>query len=100
MADLIPTCDLCDAHKGDTSGAFRVLPPVFQSYGGRAAFAGTVVTVKCFEDNTSVKALLEGPGQGFGRHACPFILHFHLVTCLDTRVGWWAAPPPRWLHHT
>jgi regulator of ribonuclease activity A len=64
LADLIPTCDLCDAHKGDTSGAFRVLPPVFQSYGGRAAFAGTVVTVKCFEDNTSVKALLEGPGQG------------------------------------
>ncbi|HAJ12685.1 MAG TPA: ribonuclease, partial [Comamonadaceae bacterium] len=22
------TCDLCDAHKGDGSGAFRVLPPV------------------------------------------------------------------------
>ena len=61
---VVPTCDLCDAHKGDTSGAFRVLPPVFQAYGGRAAFAGPVRTVKCFEDNTSVKALLEGPGQG------------------------------------
>lgn len=60
----VPTCDLCDAHKGDTSGAFRVLPPVFQAYGGRAAFAGPVRTVKCFEDNTSVKALLEGPGDG------------------------------------
>lgn len=61
---VVPTCDLCDAHKGDTSGAFRVLPPVFHAYGGRAAFAGPVRTVKCFEDNTSVKALLEGPGNG------------------------------------
>lgn len=61
---VVPTCDLCDAHKGDTSGAFRVLPPVFQAYGGRAAFAGPVRTVKCFEDNTSVKALLESPGHG------------------------------------
>jgi len=59
-----PTCDLCDAHKGDTSGAFRVLPPVFQTYGGRAAFAGPVSTVKCFEDNTSVKAAVESPGHG------------------------------------
>ncbi len=58
------TCDLCDTHKSDSSGDFRVLPPVFRAFGGRAAFAGTVVTVKCFEDNTSVKALLEGPGLG------------------------------------
>jgi regulator of ribonuclease activity A len=58
------TCDLCDAHKGDTSGAFRVLPPLFHSYGGRAAFAGPVATVKCHEDNTSVKAMSETPGQG------------------------------------
>jgi regulator of ribonuclease activity A len=58
------TCDLCDVHKGDRSGAFRVLPPVWRSFGGRTAFAGTVVTVKCFEDNTSVKQLLEGPGHG------------------------------------
>jgi len=60
----VPTCDLCDTHKGDTSGAFRVLPPVFQAYGGQPAFAGPVRTVRCFEDNTSVKALLESPGQG------------------------------------
>jgi regulator of ribonuclease activity A len=61
---LTSTCDLCDLHKSDTSGAFRVLPPVFRSFGGRAAFAGPVTTVKCFEDNTSVKAALEGPGHG------------------------------------
>jgi regulator of ribonuclease activity A len=58
------TCDLCDEHKGDTSGDFRVLPPMFQDYGGRRRFAGTVVTVKCFEDNSRVKALLESPGEG------------------------------------
>ena len=61
---LIPTCDLCDSHKADTSGQFRVLPPVFGSYGARPAFAGTVATVQCLDDNTSVKALVESPGQG------------------------------------
>jgi regulator of ribonuclease activity A len=58
------TCDLCDEHKADSSGAFRVLPPVFSSYGGRARFAGLVSTVKCFEDNTLVKEAVESPGQG------------------------------------
>lgn len=58
------TCDLCDVHKGTTDGSFRVLPPVFREFGGRSRFAGPVTTVKCFEDNTSVKALLEGPGHG------------------------------------
>lgn len=60
----LPTCDLCDRHKNDSSGDFRVLPPVFQAYGGHAAFAGPVSTVKCFEDNTSVKAAVESPGHG------------------------------------
>lgn len=58
------TCDLCDAHKADTSGDFRVLPPVFRSFGGRLKFAGPVSTVKCFEDNSLVKAALDEPGHG------------------------------------
>ncbi len=58
------TCDLCDAHKSDDSGAFRVLPPVFREFGAKPRFAGPVVTVKCFEDNTPVKRALEGPGEG------------------------------------
>jgi regulator of ribonuclease activity A len=57
------TCDLCDLHKGDTSGNFRVLPPVFRSYGGLQKFSGPVVTVKCFEDNSPVKAAVESPGE-------------------------------------
>jgi regulator of ribonuclease activity A len=58
------TCDLCDAHKGDTSGSFRVLPPVFSSYGGVITFAGPVSTVKCHEDNSWVKSAVESAGAG------------------------------------
>jgi len=57
------TCDLCDVHKNDSSGAFRVLPPVFLDFGARRRFAGAVVTVKCFEDNSLVKAALDEPGR-------------------------------------
>ena len=57
------TCDLCDAHKTDTSGAFRVLPPVFRDFGGLTRFCGPVVTVKCFEDNTPVKAAVDSEGH-------------------------------------
>jgi regulator of ribonuclease activity A len=61
---MIPTTDLCDTHKADTSGAFRVLPPVFRDFGGVGAFSGAVSTVKCFEDNSLVKAAVESLGQG------------------------------------
>lgn len=64
MSAILPTCDLCDLNKGDTSGAFRVLPPVFRSFGGRRDFAGLVSTIKCFEDNSLVKAACDSPGQG------------------------------------
>lgn len=56
------TCDLCDGHKNDFSGSFRVLPPVFQDYGATRRFSGPVVTVKCFEDNSLVKAAVDSPG--------------------------------------
>ena len=62
-SDLV-TGDLCDAHKSDASGDFRVLPPVFRDYGKRVRFAGTISTVQCFEDNSFVKAALEEPGDG------------------------------------
>lgn len=58
------TCDLCDQYKNDTSGNFRVLPPVFRSFGGRAAFSGVAVTIQCLDDNSLVKAAVESPGQG------------------------------------
>jgi regulator of ribonuclease activity A len=64
MTTALPTCDLCDAHKADTDGDFRVLPPVFRDFGKRRAFAGVVVTVKCHEDNSLVKAAVDSPGLG------------------------------------
>lgn len=54
------TCDLCDDHPEDV----RVCEPMFAGFGGRSAFAGRIVTVKCFEDNSRVKELLATPGQG------------------------------------
>jgi len=56
------TCDFCDAHKDGQT--LRVLPPVFRDYGGRPRFCGSVSTVKCFEDNSLVKAALDTPGAG------------------------------------
>ena len=56
------TCDLCDEQKNNTSGDFRVLPPVFKDFGASRKFGGPVVTVKCYEDNTPVKAAVESIG--------------------------------------
>ncbi len=62
MPKAFATCDLCDVHKNDVSGDFRVLPPVFKNFGARIKFCGPVVTVKCFEDNSLVKAAVDSPG--------------------------------------
>ena len=62
MTSTFATGDLCDVHKSDSSGNFRVIAPVFRDYGGRRRFCGPVVTVKCFEDNTLVKAAVDSPG--------------------------------------
>lgn len=68
MAQDVPlkfaTCDLCDAHKNDLSGRFRVLAAVFKDFGGLQKFSGEVATVKCFEDNSLVKAAVETAGKG------------------------------------
>ncbi|AGH83913.1 ribonuclease E activity regulator RraA [Ralstonia nicotianae] len=62
---MIPVTDLCDAHEDQlASGAVRVLAPVFHSFGARAAFAGPAATLKVFEDNGLVRAMLEQPGEG------------------------------------
>jgi len=62
MNSVPSTCDLCDTHKQACAEAFAVLPPVFRDFGARLAFAGPVSTVKCFEDNSLVKAAVESPG--------------------------------------
>lgn len=56
--------DLCDAHEDLLAlGQLRVLPPIFQNYGGAEQMSGRVVTLKCFEDNALVRAMLETPGE-------------------------------------
>ena len=62
MTNSFATCDLCDTHKNDSTGVFRVLPPVFRDFGGVRKFFGPVVTVKCFEDNSLVKAAVDRSG--------------------------------------
>ncbi len=60
-----PTADLCDANEPMlASGALRVLAPIFTSFGGAAAFAGPVSTIRCFEDNSLVRTTLEQAGGG------------------------------------
>ena len=76
MPNPFATCDLCDTHKNDSSGSFRVLPPVFRDFGGLRKFSGPVVTVKCFEDNSLLKAAVEGSA----------IMDPPLAPCLPS---WW-----------
>jgi regulator of ribonuclease activity A len=54
------TADLYDQH----GERLRVCEPIFGDYGGLVRFTGPVATVKCFEDNTHVKAALAEPGEG------------------------------------
>lgn len=54
------TADLIDAHAADLTLVH--LP--FRQFGTKPHFAAQVQTVKCFEDNTEVRAQLETPGEG------------------------------------
>jgi len=54
------TPDLCDAFPD----LVNVLEPMFSNFGGRDSFGGQIVTIKCFEDNSLVKAQVEEDGRG------------------------------------
>jgi regulator of ribonuclease activity A len=62
MKKRFSTCDFCDAHKSADGQQFRVLPPLFRDFAACKVFSGPVVTVKCFEDNTWVKAAVDSCG--------------------------------------
>lgn len=53
------TPDLCDRYPDVT-----IAEPLFRHFGGRTAFAGPMVTVRCFEDNSRVRELAAMPGDG------------------------------------
>jgi regulator of ribonuclease activity A len=55
----ISTPDLSDEH-----GDVRAIELALFNYGGRQSFGGEVVTIKCHEDNSLVKAAVAEPGAG------------------------------------
>lgn len=55
------TCDLCDDNAALVSAVTGLN---WFSYGGRDAFGGEIVTVKCFEDNSRIKEHLGTDGRG------------------------------------
>ena len=71
------TTDLCDKY-GDE---LRVMEPIgFKSFGRRKEFQGQIETVKCYEDNTYVRATLENDGtdkvlviDGGGSNRCALL---------------------------
>jgi regulator of ribonuclease activity A len=54
------TADLVD----DIGPAVRSCDLQLGQYGGRPIFAGTISTVRCFEDNALLKSVLSEPGDG------------------------------------
>jgi regulator of ribonuclease activity A len=59
------TSDLLDGHEsGIETGAVRVLQPGLLALGRSRAFAGEVVTLKLYEDNSLLADLVKTPGNG------------------------------------
>ena len=54
------TPDLCDEYPD----LVTVVEPMFSNYGLRESFGGEIVTVKCHEDNSEVKELVDTDGKG------------------------------------
>jgi len=54
------TADLYDQY----GEKLRVMAPIFRDFGARRAFAGAVLTLKVFEDNSLVRSHLEQAGNG------------------------------------
>lgn len=53
------TADLSDEHPDA-----QIVAPGLRDFGGRIRFFGRIRTVRCFEDNSLVRAALEEPGDG------------------------------------
>ncbi|MGC9400894.1 ribonuclease E activity regulator RraA [Vibrio genomosp. F10] len=54
------TSALCDIYLDQVD----VVEPLFSNFGGRTSFAGQVTTIKCFEDNSLIRDILEQDGVG------------------------------------
>jgi len=54
------TPDLCDANEGQ----IHILEPGLVNFGGRHTFCGPAAPIKCYEDNSLIKAQAATPGNG------------------------------------
>ena len=64
MSQDFITCDLLDENPECQVLAVSSDGNRYQHFGGVQTFGGEAVTVKCFEDNSRVKELLNTPGEG------------------------------------
>jgi regulator of ribonuclease activity A len=54
------TADLSD----ELGNAVQVADPIWRDYGGNLVFQGPAATVRCNNDNSKVREMLESPGHG------------------------------------
>lgn len=56
----LKTADLSDAHENNVA----IAEPIFADFGGNIMFHGKIRTVKLFEDNSLVRAMVSSPSEG------------------------------------
>lgn len=89
VSDTISTADLYDS-RGDKLQSVSLQ---FQDIGGVAGFTGRIRTVRCFQDNALVKAVLSEPGEGQvlvvdGGGSLETALMGDLIAALAVDNGW------------
>jgi regulator of ribonuclease activity A len=85
----LTTAELCD----EFAPSLRVVEPVFQDFGALTQFAGSIETVRVFEDNSLVAEILETAGRdrvlvvdGGGSLRCALV--GGRLAALAQRNGW------------
>ncbi len=76
------TADICD-HHGDH---IQVVQPILHSYGGVTTFHGPIHTIKLFEDNSDLIALLRDV-QGEGKVCVVDVLGDYCAVVGETLIG-------------
>ena len=88
-AEITPTADLVDEY----GEALESCDTQLRQYGGRELFQGTIVTIRCHQDNGLVKATLNEPGEGQvlvvdGGGSLHTALMGDLIAASAVRNGW------------
>jgi regulator of ribonuclease activity A len=91
-ASGVATADLVDEH----GEALQSCDLQFRQLGGRTAFSGPIVTVRCFQDNALLKSVLSEPGDGRvlvidGAGSLHTALMGDLIAGLGVTNGWSGA---------